>query len=318
MPEPIPERAEPLGCTLADLIALTLGAAIAASLNWYSGSFGGYMIGGKVPPSWYISASHFIELFQKGCVALIPVILYRSWRYGRPIRPVEYFPILQGLSQVAFSTSKWPIFGIYYPSPDPPHTIHVNMEAETAWEQAQIAIGLVAVVLFALRRRRSIDWLAGFLLAVAWDRLTEMGGYVYQQWANNRIWSLRASTMTTILLSNVLVQGPQQLVGWMPLAVMLVEWTWSPRRRRSWVEWAAFSLAVPLPAFYEWRSQAHRFIERDLLSAGNAIHLSGKMIAFGLSYALARWSEPAWRLLLGASPTNPPGNHEENPSYAGQ
>ena len=317
MTPPNPGRAEPLGCTLGDLIALTLGAAIAASLDWYSGSTNAVNINGRAASDWYVSANHVIELFQKGCVALIPVILSRSWTYRRPIRPAEYLPILTGLSQIAYSTSKWPIFGLTYKAPDPPHMTLVNIEAYHVWEQSQIAIGLVAALLFAIRRRRAFDWLAGFLLAVAWVLLTEMGGFVYQQWANDRILSMQGSFMTNVLLSTFLVQWPQRLIGWMPLVVTLVEMIRSSRRRQPWIEWAALGLIVPLSVFYEGRYLARRVLGGDPFDLGYALHLSGWLLTFGLGYALAGRFEPAWRRLLGTSPADPSANLEVEPAGAG-
>lgn len=314
MISPDPRRPEPFGCTLGDLIALTLGAAIAASLDWYSGSPNAVNINGRAAPNWYVSANHVIELLQKGCVALIPVIVYRGWRYGRPIRPAEYLPMLTGLSQIAYSTSKWPIFGLTYKAPNPPHMTLVNIEAYHVWELSEIAIGLVAALLFSIRRRRVIDWLAGVFLAIAWTFLTASAGFVYQQWANDRIAAMGASFETSALLSTVLVQGPQYLIGWMPLAITLIEMNRPPSRRRPWIEWVAFASAVPLVFLYEARFHAHRMIARSSFNFANAVDLSAKVITFGLSYALARGSEPAWRRLLGASPPGQAGGPEARAS----
>jgi hypothetical protein len=301
MTEPIAEKPEPLGCTLGDLIALTLGAAVSASLNWHSLSMESMTISGRAVPRWYVPAFQVLELFLMCCVALIPVILARSWRYARSIRPVEYLPILAGLSQVAYSTSKWPIFGLYYKSPGPPYLTLVNKEAQYVWELAQIAIGLVTALLFAIRRRRAIDWLSGFLLAVAWYLLTSKGGYLYQQWANERIVNQAASLWIRALLSAFLVQGPQYLIGWLPLAVPIVAWSRSSMRRPTWVEWAALTLHLSLVVGYEARNQTREILGGQPFDFFRASHLAARVVAFGLSYALARWSEPAWRRLLGAN-----------------
>lgn len=301
MSETTAYRPEPRGCTLADLIALTLGAAIAASLYWYSGATELTTIAGRAAPTWYIWANSFIELLQKSCVALTPVILQRRWRTGGPLRPVEYLPILTALDQIFLSALHWPVFGILYKGAKQSSGIHVDLEAWRAWNLGQLAIGFIAILLVVLRRKRPPDWIAGFLVALAWGRMALVGGIYYQEWGNEWITANGWPLSTVRLLSATVVQGPPGLVVNLPLAMVLVDLGGAHIRRRSWVEWVAAWLTLPLPLFYQARFLAGSRLGTRPLDFVHATHLGVWVASFGLAYLMARAFEPAWRWFLEGS-----------------
>jgi hypothetical protein len=76
------ERREPISITLADLLALVVGSALAVSLpqlHWPSDRIA---IGNVPVPGWFAWLFVIAEAAMKVCLALIPVILGRRARYG--------------------------------------------------------------------------------------------------------------------------------------------------------------------------------------------------------------------------------------------
>ncbi len=294
-----PTRDEPKGCTMLDLIALTIGVAIAASLDWYSDFVNSNIIVTALAPSWYTLANHGIELTQKACLALIPLIIARRMVYGGPLRAVEYLPILTGIFLLGFSISRWPILGLYDRSPSPPHMVLVNLETYYVFELSEIALGTLAALLVFFRRRRGPDWISALALAMAWQQLTTWLPYFYQQWANEQI--MRLPTPTYVAISSTfLVQFPQYILAYFPLMVAVVDLTRGPRRQRTWVEWAAISIALPMPFLLEGRT-----IARTLLGGGyhffDVFRTTSQVLALIASYTLARWTERYWRRFLEGS-----------------
>lgn len=302
MSETKPDRPEPRGCTLADLIALTFGAAIAASLYWYSNKGGTNTVaGGSSASLGYFWFNSFLELLQKSCVALTPVILLRRWQAGGPIRPIAYLPILIALGQVSLSIWHWPVFGVVYEDPKIFSGKRVNMEAFQVWKLAQGAIGIIAAVLAFARRKRSPDWIFGLLVAIAWDRLTYALSMLYQDWGNRLITSQGWAPWGIRLLSVTVVQGPMGVLAYLPLGLALVDLRHAPWRRWSWVEWAAAWLALSLP----WLVQVRYLAQVVIISPGFPIDQMitevGWVASIGLAYLVARASEPAWRRILEGS-----------------
>ena len=298
-------RPDPRGCTLADLLALTLGAAIAASLKWYSGELDSTTIAGRAAPAWFVWANGSIELLRKSGVALIPVILQRRWRYGGPLRPVEYLPILVGLEQIFLSMWTWPVFGILYKDPQAPSRTLVSIEAYRAWQLSQVTIGIAAALLVAYRRKRPPDWISGFLIAVAWNRLTVEGEIYYQEWGNHLITSFGWPASTVGLLSAALVQGPIGSIIYLPTGIALVDLGRAGGRTWTWVERAATWLILPLPLFSQARYLSVIILGPRPIDLGHALHLGSTVASLGVAYLLARFFEPAWRRLLEGSTYNP-------------
>ncbi len=297
MSEPTPDRLEPTGCTLVDLMVLTLGAALASSLGWYSLELNNNVLGGtKLAPAWYTAARQVIETTQKISLSLVPLILLRRMRYGGPLRPVEYLPLLTGTFLTLFELSRWPLLGLFYRSPYPPHHISVHPEAYYLWELTELAIGALAGLVVFLGRHRPPGWVRGIALAVSWQLLTTWICYFYQEWANGRL-MLWSTPLHVVIGSTFLVQWPQSLVFFLPTMIALIDLVRPGQGRRTWVIWAAAAFALPMPALYEFRSLASSSLQGGL-GKFDAIRLVGKVLALAASFALARWTEPAWRRFL--------------------
>ena len=103
--------------TLGDLVALIAGAALAASLTWYSQQERSRVLAGRPAPEWYIVLLTAREILRKGCIALAPVILARKIRHKGPIRPGEFAALCVGVDQLMLSLYAWPFLGILRPIP---------------------------------------------------------------------------------------------------------------------------------------------------------------------------------------------------------
>jgi hypothetical protein len=91
------QHAEPRGLTLADLVALVVGSALAVAAPWPfempapgTGNFGPWL--GTL--SFFQSASLALE---RACLALLPVVLARRIRYGGFARPAEFLVAACGM-----------------------------------------------------------------------------------------------------------------------------------------------------------------------------------------------------------------------------
>jgi hypothetical protein len=303
MTDPKPNKLEPIGCTLGDLMVLTLGVAIAACLDWYSSRIDSNLIGIKLAPGWYSLSNQGIEFMQKACVALVPVILARRMRFGGPLRPVECFPLMTGAFLVSFSMSRWPVFALYYSSPNPPHHTLLNMEAYYVWELSEFAFGVFAGLVVLARWRCQPGWLRGLAFAISWYFLTTWIGYFYQQWANDQLMTLQTPRLVGVI-STFLVSWPQQVVNYLPAMIAILDLARPTRLRWTWVVWAAALVAMPMPVLYE-----ARYLARWVLDLGDpffmVIGYVGKVLALATSFVVARWTEPAWRWFLMGAPDDP-------------
>lgn len=235
------------GLTLADLMALTLGVAVATALAWYSGTAASSRVGGRPAPGWYVAGNRTIEVCQKTCIALSVVILFRNWRLGGTLRPAEALPMFEGLPPAMFSLSKWHVFGIYYlDDPSRPWNVSVNLEALHLWMMAQVALGFLALVLVAARRRHLPGWAAGVLIVVAYNRLTEPLEHFFRKWANPQFESLDLSPVASLLAYSALVEIPIAVLGYLPIVAAAVDFGRRDRPRRSWSEWSGMLLGMTI------------------------------------------------------------------------
>jgi hypothetical protein len=299
MNEPAIDPAEPSGCTLADLMALTVGSAIACSFFWYSYGIDSTTISGRTAPEWFLWENRGIELFQKSCVALIPVILLRRRRYGGPLRPVDYSVILMGLSQLFLTIWHWqPLVILYKPSPTSRLTL-VNMEAFRAWKLSKFAIGIMAGLVVVFRRYRRVDCVSGVMIALSWCCLTESFTQAYQDWGNSMLqspsprWPLR----TVQLLSTILVQGPISVLTYLPFAILIIDLFRSRRRQKLWVEQVSIVLVYVLMIGFQWRTIARQILTSGF-DSGVAMNLGIWLAWIVLACVLARIFEPVWRRFL--------------------
>ena len=298
MTDPRPDSPEPRSVTLGDLMALTLGVAIAASLVWFTTPSVAGMVGRKTAPGWYAASSQAYELLQKACVALVPVILIRRARFGGPLRPVEYLPILTATMLVAYSLSRWPVFGLYHGWVGSSR-LSVNPEAYYVWELSKVAVGALAFLVWLGRRRRP-DWISGALLAVAWQMLATWICYFYQGWANARLLVLRPTPYVG-LVSTFLVWTPQIIVYYLPVMIALIDLARPTRPGRSWIVGAAAVVSLSLLALGEGRNVAQSILDPSSFLL-ETYRIIGKILALAASFALARWTEPTWRRIFEGSP----------------
>jgi hypothetical protein len=286
-------------------MALTVGSAIACSLYWYSSGIDATTISGRAAPDWYVWATRGIELIQKSCAALIPVILLRRWRYGEPLRPVDYLVILIGLSQFFLTIWQWPALGIL--SKNSPTSIHfsVNLEAFRVWKLSKLVAGIVVGLVVLIRRQRGPDWLSGVMIAFSWSCLTDSLTLAYQDWGNAMLPALstRWPHGTIWLLSTILAQGPIRVLAYIPFAIMLMDLFRSPGRQRLWVEVVSIVLVLLLPIGFQGRYIAHQVLTSGFNGA-LAMDLGGWVASIALACLLARIFEPVWRRILEGSPVN--------------
>ncbi len=293
-------RPEPRGSTMADLLALTAGVALAASLDWYSTWTQLRTINGATAPGWYIAESFLRESLQKGCAALLPVIVARRVRYGGPIRPAEFLALTLGFPRLLLSLERLPGLGLVYEQPGRPGFYTVNPDTYDLWEQIQAAVGVLAAVLFVLRRRRPPPWVAGLLLVVAWHGAFDGGSHFLQKGINERLIAMTDVVQTRRLIG-ILASFPNAAISFLPFAAAAFDLRRSGRRAWTWVEWAAMGQAVGFMAL----ARAHYLI-RSYLEGPRATFLEVRgpgitqtIAAIGLALAIVRRFGPAWRRWMG-------------------
>lgn len=310
-------RSESRGCTLADLLLLTVGVAVAVALRWHTLTGFAATTPYVFETGWLNPANIAIEALGKACAALIPVILFRRWRYGGPIRPAEYLPIFSGLRQLAYTAVEWPIFGVYYPSPTAPGGVQRTAEAFFRWNLALTAVGVLAAGMVAARRRRR-DWVMGCSIAVAYTFLTKQAIDTLHDRAHE-FYDLLPGPLATPPV-------PWAIVSWviwstihLPWAIAACDCLRQPRRVRTWVEWASIglgSLAVLLVDVriltYQWDVMSGR-----IKTFHSLVSMAVPIASIAASYAIARWTEPAWRRLLGVPGVVGPGNPGARTTNAG-
>jgi hypothetical protein len=101
------ERREPISITLADLLALVVGAALAVSLpqlHWPSDRI---TISNVSMPSWVAWLFVIAEAAMKVGLALVPVILARRARYGGLPKPADWLTILVALILLHEVVQRW-------------------------------------------------------------------------------------------------------------------------------------------------------------------------------------------------------------------
>ncbi len=103
-------RIEPTVTTIADLLALAAGVALAASLEWYSG-WAAQLGAMATTPTWYLRLYYLMEGLQKCLVAMTPVVVARRIRYGGPIRPSEFLAFSSSVPRLLMSLERLPTFG---------------------------------------------------------------------------------------------------------------------------------------------------------------------------------------------------------------
>jgi hypothetical protein len=301
-------RPEPAKMTLGDLVALIAGAAMAASLTWYSQQPRVRMLAGRPAPEWYVVLLHAREVLRKGCMALVPVILARKVRHGGPIRPGEFAALCVGADQLMLALYGWPFLGILTPIPGKKDFYEVNDTAFWIWKVATFAASALAAILLATLRRRLPAVVSGLLLVASWYGLysplqsftLDAVPYLMQGFYP------RLSTLGRTVLSEA-IWFPFVVIGMIPAVFAALD---AARRRpgRTWVEWTGLALALG----WEVCVRGQTFVRQRLGDLGprnpeiNAVYTVSLILAILVALVLARLLDPPFRRWLGLTTDLPP------------
>jgi hypothetical protein len=235
---------EPTGMSLGDLVALIAGAALAASLTWYSQRPRARILAGRPAPDWYIVLISAREILSKGCIALTPLILTRKVRFRGPIRPGEFAALCIAADQLMLALYGWPPLGIVRPMPGRTDVNELDETRWFLWRVATFALPVVAAVVLVAFRRRLPAAVAGLLLVAAWYGLFDP----LQSFAHDAVRAVLAAVHVRLSRSGsaIVVEATWdvfRVVGLIPPVFALLD---AARRRpgRTWVEWTALALAV--------------------------------------------------------------------------
>ena len=306
---------EPKGVTLVDLLALVVGAAIAAAVR-RGGPIHSILIfvrGGA--PGWFIAGNWLVEVLHLTGLALIPVIFLRRVRHGGMVRPAEFLPMAFGIGPLLEATWSGLIavpfsIGKQYFYPDAP----------TFWSRmsAEIVLAILAGVALALRRGRSRDWVDGFLLLVAWVGLDGPASLFYLRGVDGWIGTLGLSPWGK-LLAMCLLRVPTLAVGYSPLAAAFRDRYRLPRPTWTWVEWAGLVSTGSFAVLWQVQGFVQRWLngEGSLLVPVNALFAAAVLASLVASFGLVWLLGPAWRRLFSASPAAAIENSEAGPVKAG-
>ena len=286
------------GPTLADLMILTVMAAMAISLRWYyhGGPPEASFVSGKPAPGWYIAGNLGFEACRKGCIALGVFLLYRRWRFGGPLRPAEALPLFVGLPELMSALVTWPGFGIISPDPNNPQSSVVDPKLSHYWEVGQWSLGLLAALVVATGRRWLAPWVVGALFVIAYNRLDDRLAFTYQEWANRRVLILDPRTPYRGLIARGLIQWPISVFYFVPFAGAVFDFALRDRPARAWPEQAALALGAAIflmvPVNY--------FLRDRLGPPTSSLPMLAVQGSGFLAALLVVWkTEPAWRRLLG-------------------
>jgi hypothetical protein len=184
-----PDRPEPAGITVADLVALVVGAAVAVALPW---PFWAQFFRPAAVWTWprdyqaLLAGLQFTTLaLSRACMALVPVVLARRARYGGVARPAEFLAAAGGLPPLPRSADHL-LFTLWVGfDPWASSTSKLNLTDEELlhrieqwnywqdemfwpWTLGMLAVASLAVLVLALGRRRWPGWLQTALLLLAW------------------------------------------------------------------------------------------------------------------------------------------------------
>ena len=292
-PGPLPPaRVEPTSNTVADLVALVVGVALAASLEWYSGWYSRQAWLGFSPPGWFVVLIYFNEATRKGLLAMVPVILSRRIRYGGPIRPAEFPALSDGFYRLLVSFERWPALGLIIPPTPGVGTTFpsVDIDRYRLWMLICLVFCGLALGLAATLRRRLAPWALGVLLASA--LATSAGVEQFSKMGRDAILDQVQLPRWGVILLDRILNVPFAAIGLLPMT-----WAWSAairggRGRWTWVEKACLGMATL--GYLGMKAQSYirtasgpnpsRLLE---LVATDAAQL---IVASGICFVLARWS----------------------------
>ncbi len=232
---------EPTANSIADLVALVAGVALATALEWYSGWAAQQDWGGTPAPRWHLLLYYLIEVAQKGLVAMIPVVISRRVRYGGPVRPAEFLALSYGLARLLLSFERLPALGLVTPAPGSRVSYQINIERYRLWTLIELVVSGLAFRIASGLRRRLAPWAIGGLLAVAWATLGPAEAF-----ANEGIASVLDRFPLPpwgVLLFDRLLKMPFRVLWLTPLVLAVTGTLRGARPRSTWVERACLGLA---------------------------------------------------------------------------
>lgn len=301
-----PGNEERRGPTVADLLALVAGVAIAATLPWdywiHPYDFRGPW------PGWlpYVWAAR--QVAGICCLVLIPVILVRRFQFGGLVRPAEFVGATVGLPHVLAGLKGLAFLawlrdrGLKVASLRDP----IPVQFLSDWHEgpgitvnyAIIAAAAVALVGFLLLRRLP-GWLRTFLLMVAWAGLATEG--VVRAWGGIGVGFvlLTGDRIDRPLEYGLTIVKPILQGIWfaVPAWVAIRGLRDHDRHRPTWLEYACLSIAFVYFVLAETGETA-----RQVYSWGKPLawlpdvllRWLGLLMAVALAWPMAGWLGRRW------------------------
>jgi hypothetical protein len=270
------DRPEPLGVTVADLVALVLGVALAMALPWPPGR----------PWNGPRAALQFTaQAAARSALALLPVVLARRVRYGGLARPAEFLAAACGLAQLPVAighliftlrTGFDPWSNWDGPALDGDEVLR-REELWNAWQEqihqqwpvAMLPVTCLAALALALGGRRWPGWLGTVLLLLTWLGLSRaalaiLPGYFSPEMPGN---GTATGRLLDALVYSVAFLVPFKLFFDVPAGAAWHRLRSVRAPRPSWLEWVALGSAFGLflanfsgffyqsypPGFWAWK-----------------------------------------------------------------
>jgi len=237
-----PVLTEPSTTTIADLVALVAGVALAAALEWYSGWSSQLGMGASPAPQWYVLLSYLNEGVRKGFVAMIPVVVARRIRYGGPVRPAEFLALCFGASRLVLSFERIPSLGLVVRSPGKQLSYTINIELYNCWMLTQISICALAVGLAAMFRRRLVPWQTCCLLVGAYLALDPIEWFVHT--GRDAILDRVQLPSWAVRVGNDLLTMPFLILGAVPMVLAILDRIRRNREKWTWLEHVCLGLTL--------------------------------------------------------------------------
>ena len=194
-------------------------------------------------------------------MALVPVVFFRRARYGELARPAEFLALCAAIPFLADSIETalmWLSFRLqngqtltaygrqWMPSE---FTDKWWKSYNWVWEQSLLLGGAVALVAFAVGRRKLPGWLLTALLILAWFGAYEQATKLVSRGAELLITRVNSGPVgwTIRLLSWALFYSlPRFILYSVPAIVAVRDLRREGRARPTWLEWTCLGLAAAL------------------------------------------------------------------------
>ncbi len=232
---------EPRGMTLADLVVLVAGVAVAVGAGWFS-------LGPEIRvnrervPEWVGWLAVANEAEWKVLMALVPVVLARRFRYGRGPSAPEFVAVVAGIDWALLMLYRWPALGVVYRDPGSSGSLHVSEAGLNLWMLGLALMAMASAAAIVLARARLSSLAIGLLLALAWQvkgPLNHAANLARDAW----LWEVNWLTWGGQILQEVLSLPFGVAARLLPLLGLLA-FSAPGRRAATWAEWAILTLAL--------------------------------------------------------------------------